>query len=72
MWYKFEINLKSMSQEQSGDIDARLRSSPEPSRAHYHMLLQLFGHLEQNLRSGVKAVFADARLLFGILLPPVA
>ena len=59
MWYKFEINLKSMSQEQSGDIDARLRSSPEPSRAHYHMLIQLFGHPEQNPRSGVKAVFAD-------------
>ena len=62
MWYKFEMNLKSMSQEQSGDIDARLRSSLEPSRAHYHMLIQLFGHPEQNLRSGVKAVFADGLL----------
>ncbi|KAF8596961.1 hypothetical protein BDV93DRAFT_513750 [Ceratobasidium sp. AG-I] len=49
----FEVNLKLVSQEQSGDINARLRSAPEHPRAHYHVLRQLLGHLEQKWCSGV-------------------
>ena len=55
----FEMNLKLMSLEPSGDINERLQSTPECSGAPYMMLLWLLQDLEQNLGSGAKGYFTD-------------